>query len=365
MKGVIMAEMTSRERYLHVLNHQEADRIPMTDSPWGETVARWHREGLPQNTDLSDYFGWDRMATYGGDWTLRLPGETIEETEDYIITRSGNGAITKNFKGGVNPHHSSTQWIGFTITDPKVWDEHKHRLEPTRDRINWDGLKSNGEMMDKGILTVVMQPIGFDPNTQIIGQPQLLMAMAEEPEWVKDIFEVTTNLAIGLIKMMIEEGARFDVGMTTDDLGYCAGPFFSPKHFRQLLKPSHKRYCDFCHENGMKTILHCCGNVNELIPDLIDAGWDCLNPIEVKAGMDLRELKPLYGDKLAFFGGIDVRLMPAEDDEIIEEEVQSKILCAKQNGGYIYHSDHSVPENVSLANYQRLMRLVHKYGVYE
>jgi uroporphyrinogen decarboxylase len=97
---------------------------------------------------------------------------------------------------------------------------------------------------------------------------------------------------------------------------------------------------------------------------LIEAGWDCLNPVEVKAGMDLRELKPLYGDRLAFYGGIDVRLMSAEDDSVIEEEVRTKIECAKQGGGYIYHSDHSVPEDVSWDNYQRLMKLVHRYGVY-
>jgi len=359
-----MAVMTSRERYLRALNHQEADRIPMTDSPWGETIARWKREGMPENLDITEYFGWDRMASYGGDWTLRLPGETIEETAEYVITRSGNGAITKNFKGGAIVHHSTTQWIGFTITNPEIWDEHKHLLTPTRDRINWDGVKNTKEMQDNGILTVVMQPIGFDPMSQVVGQPDLLMAIVEQPEWVHDIFDVTTNLAIGLMKMMIEEGAKFDVGMTTDDLGYVAGPFFSPKHFRDILKPYHKRYCDFCHENGMKTILHSCGNIKQLIPDLIDAGWDCLNPVEVKAGMDLRELKPLYGDRLTFFGGIDVRLMSVEDDSVIEEEVRTKIECAKQDGGYIYHSDHSVPEDVSWSNYQRLMKLVHKYGSY-
>jgi uroporphyrinogen decarboxylase len=360
-----MAVMTSRERYLRTLNHQESDRIPMTDSPWGETINRWKKEGLPENIDLSDYFGWDKMASYGGDWSLRLPGEVIEETAEYVISRSGNGAITKNFKGGVNVHHSSTQWIGFTMTNPQIWDEHKHRLAPTRDRINWDHLKSVHTMQENGILTVAFHPIGFDPNTQIFGQLDLLVAIAEQPDWVHDIFDVTTNLGIELFKMMIAEGAKFDVGMTTDDLGYVAGPFFSPKHFRELLKPYHKRFCDFCHENGMKTILHSCGNIKSLLPDLIDAGWDCINPVEVKAGMDLRELKALYGDKLTFYGGIDVRKMAAEDESLIEEEIRTKIECAKQNGGYIYHSDHSVPENVSFPQYQRVMELVRKHGSYQ
>ncbi len=114
----------------------------------------------------------------------------------------------------------------------------------------------------------------------------------------------------------------------------------------------------------MPTILHCCGYVKELIPHLIEVGLDCLQPLEVKAGMDVRELKEKYGDKLSFMGGIDVRAMANPDPNIIEEEIRSKFEVAKKGGGYIYHSDHSIPNNVSFKQYKRVMELVKKYGKY-
>ncbi|MCD6350675.1 MAG: hypothetical protein J7M26_01040, partial [Armatimonadetes bacterium] len=121
----------------------------------------------------------------------------------------------------------------------------------------------------------------------------------------------------------------------------------------------------FFHEIGRKVILHSCGCVRELVPDLIDAGLDCLQPLEVKAGMDLVELKREFGDRLAFMGGIDVRAMAAEDPSVIEEEIATKIPVAMEGGGYIYFSDHSVPDNVSSERYMYVMQLVREYGTYK
>jgi uroporphyrinogen decarboxylase len=80
--------------------------------------------------------------------------------------------------------------------------------------------------------------------------------------------------------------------------------------------------------------------------------------------MDVIELKREYGDKIALMGGIDVRVMADGTDEELEEEIGNKITIAKENGGYIYHSDHSVPNNVSFPRYQRVIELIHQYGSY-
>lgn len=112
----------------------------------------------------------------------------------------------------------------------------------------------------------------------------------------------------------------------------------------------------------MPVILHSCGCVKEFIPDLIDAGLSCLQPLEVKAGMDVVELKDTYGDDLAFMGGIDVWIMSSENPADIEEEIRVKIGHAKKGGGYIYHS---VPDTVSDAQYCRVIELVHEYGSYD
>lgn len=114
----------------------------------------------------------------------------------------------------------------------------------------------------------------------------------------------------------------------------------------------------------MPVKLHSCGRVKEIIPELISIGLDCLQPLEVKAGMDLIELKETYGDKLSFMGGIDVRVMAAGDFKLIDEEIDKKISFAKKGGGYIYHSDHSIPKNVSFDAYKFMIECVKKYGKY-
>ena len=80
--------------------------------------------------------------------------------------------------------------------------------------------------------------------------------------------------------------------------------------------------------------------------------------------MDVIELKEEYGDHMAYMGGIDVRLMNLEDPEPLEKEIRDKISAAKVGGGYVYHSDHSVPNTVSFKNYQRVIELVRRYGKY-
>jgi len=80
--------------------------------------------------------------------------------------------------------------------------------------------------------------------------------------------------------------------------------------------------------------------------------------------MDLIELKEKYGDKMAYMGGIDVRLMNLEDIGPLEKEIREKVSTAKVGGGYIYHSDHSVPNTVSFMQYKRVIDLVRKYGRY-
>jgi uroporphyrinogen decarboxylase len=134
--------------------------------------------------------------------------------------------------------------------------------------------------------------------------------------------------------------------------------------YEEFFFPHDRRVCDFFKARGMPVILHSCGNVKSLIPRLIDAGYTCLQPLEVKAGMDLIELKKEYGQALAFMGGIDVRKMSDPDPRVIEHEIATKVPAAMQGGGYVYHSDHSVPDAVSLAQYRRVLELVHRYGTY-
>ena len=163
---------------------------------------------------------------------------------------------------------------------------------------------------------------------------------------------------------MKEGGFEFDGVWLACDLGYSKGLLFSPRHFDEQLRPTLRRLFDHFRGDGMPVILHSCGCVRDLIPYFIEDGLACLQPLEVKAGMDLIELKKEFGAEISFMGGIDVRAMADPDPSVIEKEIETKILFAKKGGGYVYHSDHSIPTNVSLEQYRRVLELVKKYGAY-
>jgi uroporphyrinogen decarboxylase len=130
-----------------------------------------------------------------------------------------------------------------------------------------------------------------------------------------------------------------------------------------VIKPVHKRAIDWAHEKGAVTMLHSCGNITALLPDLVEIGLDGLNPLEVKAGMDALAIKEQFGDRLVLQGGIDVRTM--SDPDAVEAEIRTKVPALKRDGGYIFHSDHSIPETVSFDDYRRVVALARKYGTYE
>jgi uroporphyrinogen decarboxylase len=158
-------------------------------------------------------------------------------------------------------------------------------------------------------------------------------------------------------------GMTFDGALLADDLGYNTGPLISPTLYRNLVFPYHKRLCDRFAEDGLKTILHSDGDVSSLIPHFLDAGFVALNPLEVKAGLDMRKLYEQYGNRLIFYGNIDVRKLSGARAEV-EEEVMEKLSFAREHGQYIYHSDHSVPHSVPFENYAYAVELVRRYGVY-
>ena len=127
--------------------------------------------------------------------------------------------------------------------------------------------------------------------------------MATEPEWVEDMFMTYARLIVAGIAEMLGERIELDDVWVMDDMGYRNGALFSPQMFIPYEFLAHKLVYDLCHSHDLKVILHSYGCVKELIPGLLKAGLDCLQPLEVKAGMDLIELKKKFGYCLAFMRG--------------------------------------------------------------
>jgi len=196
----------------------------------------------------------------------------------------------------------------------------------------------------------------------MVGTERLLLALAEQPEWCVDIFNHYLDVDLALLQMVWDAGYHFDSVIWPDDMGYKHSQFFSVKMYRELLKPVHKRAADWAHAKGVKVHIHSCGDVNPFIPELIDIGVDALNPLEVKAGMDPLHLKRTYGKQLVLHGGINAVLW--DDLAAIEAEMRKVLPRMKEGGGYIFSSDHSIPQSVSLRGFRRIVALAKELGQY-
>jgi uroporphyrinogen decarboxylase len=204
---------------------------------------------------------------------------------------------------------------------------------------------------------------GFDiTHSWAVGTERLLCALVEDPEWCMDMFSHFLEVRLALLDMMWDAGYEFDSVFWCDDMGYKNAQFFSVNMYREILKPFHKRAIDWAHAKGVKTHLHSCGDINPFVPELVEIGLDALNPLEVKAGMDPVALKKRFGDKLVFHGGINAVLWDHPDQ--IKAEMERVVPVMKENGGYIFSSDHSVPSSVSLEDFRTITTLAKKLGRY-
>ncbi len=352
--------MISRERVKLILQHHEADRVPIHDSPWDATVNRWHVEGLPSGVSPADYFGYE-LTDSKADTTPMFPIEVLSEDEEYIVERTSYGGIRKNHRD----LSTTPMVIDYPCKTREDWEKIKPRLQPNDYRVDWvTGLQTFHREYSRGKFFTFNAPVGYDKIQSYVATESLLKAVIREPDWVIDMYQTDAKLAMSMCDRMLKGGFKFDGAYLFCDLGYRTGLFFSPNHYERQMHPIFKELCRFFHDKNMPVILHSCGRVKDLIPFFIEEGIDCLQPLEVKAGMDLIELKEKYGDKISFMGGIDVRLMALNNLAPIEKEIKEKFAVAKQDGGYIYHSDHSVPKNVSFQNYKKIIELVKKYGSY-
>ena len=355
-----MAEMTSKERILRMYQHKEADHVPMVDDAWAGTIRRWYNEGMPQGVWWSDYFGFDKTAGIGINNSPRYPYTVLEDNERYRIYTTEWGVTQKSFK----VEDSTPEHLEYKVNTPEAWEEAKARMKYSDDRIDWNFLKNNyDKWVAEGRWITGNFWFGFDvTHSHMVGTETVLIAMYEEPEWVMDMFDTYLSLCIECFDRIWDAGYHFDCVRWWDDMGYKNSLFFSNELYRELLKPYHKRAVDWAHDHGCVVHLHSCGDIMDRVDDLVEIGIDCLNPLEVKAGMKPLELKKKYGDVLAFHGGLNAARMHIKDEAI--EEVRKLIPVMKENGGYIFGSDHSIPNAFSFDTMTAIVEEAKKLGKY-
>jgi uroporphyrinogen decarboxylase len=351
-----------------IIDKQPADRVGVYEHFWPETIRDyWLKEGYP-NKDLppGDHFGHDIEAL----WTFSGPGpfkgqeDTIEETDEWKISKNDFGGICKTWKNkSGTPEH-----CGFTIKNRADWDAAKgvlleldtKRLLPETARQTLAKARQTERFSTFGGIFL------FETMRAMIGDLEMLPALLLEPQWIHDICRVYTDFYKRHWAYLLDTVGRPDGVFIYEDLGFTNGLFCSPKLLREIILPYYKElFGMFKQDYGLPVILHSCGDIRRAVPLIIEAGVDCLQPMEAKAGVNVLELADTYGNKLAYMGNIDVTVLNQNDKKKVRAEVERKMGgMIQRRMPYILHSDHSIPPDVRLATYQFMLELHREQGNY-
>jgi uroporphyrinogen decarboxylase len=342
-----MQEMTSLERITNILNREPVDRIGLFEHFWSDTQKVWTEQGhIQPGENLADHFGFDLDLCWPFTMTADLDyvPEVLAETDETITTRNGNYATLKTHK----LHDSTPEHIDFTVKGRAAWEELiKPKLKAERRRINFEAYREAKERSRKAERFFAWSGVNvFEILKDVAGHEFMLMGMALDPEWVLDMAMTYSQLTVDLQEILFAEEGWPDGIWYYEDMGYKQHPFMSPRMYNALIQPAHALSVGFAKAHGKPVIMHSCGYIEPLLPGMIKAGIDCLQVIEVKAGMDLLKLHKEYGDVLSFMGGIDVRVLYTNERSKIDAELEAKIPTVMQGNGYVLHSDHSIPNTV-------------------
>ena len=350
-----MQTMTGYERIRNTLEHRPVDQVGCNDTMWGATLERWKKEGqIGPDDDCSTLLQMDLSSggTLDSVADLDFGMQVLEETEETVLRIDGNGATMRRHK----LHDSLPQQVDFVVRDRAAWDDRikPHLLEVDRRRIPFEAYgKARRRAGERQQFFGWWGLAPFEQMHAVCGHEHLLAGFALDPDWGRDMVMTYARFTIMHLEAMFAEEGKPDGMLFGEDLGFKEKPFMSPAMYREIMQPGHKLLFDWSHAQGLKVAVHSCGFVEPLVPGLAEAGMDCLQAMEVKAGMDIRHFMPAYTNRLAFWGNIDARALIASDRDWIDSELESKVVPLLQAGGaYILQSDHTIPPQVDFETMQ-------------
>ena len=216
------------------------------------------------------------------------------------------------------------------------------------------GAKALRQSSDRAIIGL------FGGNLLEIGQflfraDEFFLLLAADPPRADAFLDALVEIHLANLEQFLRSvGPYIDVIVFGDDLGMQTGPQISPAMYRRYFKERHAKLWRRAKELAkVKVMLHCCGGVRQLLPDLIDAGLDAINPVQIAAnGMDLRSLRREFGSRITFWGGgCDTQfVLPEADPEQVARHVADQLRAGGTGGGFVFQQVHNIMANVPPAN---------------
>jgi uroporphyrinogen decarboxylase len=361
--------MYSRERVLAALSHEEPDRVPID---MGGTVSTIHFDAyraLLRHLNMNIDNIWILDSVSGSSRPDEKVLRKFQIDTRYIYPKLSkiepNPPIEIIDIWGIKRRFTGYYYDLTKDGSPLFKVKDLEEIE----RLNWPNAKNMAynleDMIDQaeklakqdyaiGLPYVIVG--SFAHSMLLRGYQQFLADIILRPKIADAIMEKVADIMVTVIEKYVKPiGNYLDFVFFGDDLGTQIAPIISPKVYREHVKPRHKKIVDaFKRATKAKVIIHSDGAISSLIDDLVDTGISGINPVQVTAkGMDSKELKDKFGDKIVFWGAIDTqRRLPFGTSSDVRKEVRLRIDQLGKGGGYILASVHNIqpltpPENIT------------------
>ena len=346
--------MNPRERWMHTMHFKPVDHVPDEEfGYWTDTLQVWHQQGLPgwveDNIQADMFFGFSPRAQAPVNLGLKpaFRPRILEENEAHRIIVDGNGVKCLVHKDGTS---SIPRYLEFPIRDRSSWEKFRRRLDPgIRGRYPrlWESLRRRWEHRDYPLGIGMASLFGWIRNWT--GFEGASLMIYDDPELFEEIMEQITQLVLQTIERALRD-VRFDFAAGWEDMCFNHGPMISPALFSRYMVPRYQRITGVLKAHGVDVVIvDCDGDISQLVPLWLEAGVNCMFPLEGAAGTDPRAYRDLYGERVLLLGGVDKRAL-IEGKEAIRREVH-RLEPLVREGGYIPHVDHRVPPDVTYENY--------------
>lgn len=362
---IVKDGMNPRERFLRCNRFQSVDHAPFVElGAWPQTINRWHKEGLPEDVDVSfslngnEHFGFERYEYIPLNVGMVPPfeEETLEETERHIVMRRSSGIVTKALKAGTvrGTRLSMDQYLDFPVKDREDFLRIKERYNPAspiRYPRYWGDQVRCYRGRDYPLALTGIGGFGFySMLRRWMGTERACTVFYDDPALTEEMLDFLTDFFITVTTRALND---IDVDWYNyfEDFAFKTGPLVSPRIFERFLLPRYQRTNEHLRDHGVDIIsLDSDGNIEVLLPMTIEAGINSLVPLEQAAGMDALKIRREYGTALTLWGGIDKREL-AKGRKEIERELLRQVPALLESGGYIPTVDHSVPPDVPYGNF--------------
>jgi uroporphyrinogen decarboxylase len=364
--------VNSKERYIKTLSGTEKpDRIFYRfGNPRTSTIEAWDLQGLPsfstttiheRAVGFQHWIGYDEMLNPLPVKTGMFPGyeiKIISEENGHQVWRDGKGITMEDAGDNLTTVGFKTRaYLDHPVKERSDWLEmkkHWNADDPERYREDWLEQAEILKKRTQPLYTCI--PGIYSTLRDFVGFEQLSMMFYDNPTLIEEMIEHITEFIVTLLENTLSK-VSYDCIQMHEDMAYKGALMISPDMFRKFMFKPYKKICAVLekYEVPIKSV-DSDGYVGELIPLIIEAGYNNTAPMEIAAGNDPVKYKKEYGNDISFWGGIDKRRITTKEE--VYDEVMSKVPFLLETGGFIPGMDHAVPPTATLRGFIYMCELI-------